>query len=318
MSKLSKFAKGAAIVGVAAGGALLASGHVFAHLSLTPSGVKKLNKGEPIDPEINEIYANSVECREGGEWFDAVEPDKLFTFNKYSDCLHAYYIKADEPSDKYIIVCHGFTSCPRDMGFYAKHFHEQGFNVLLPCLRGHDNSEHNYISMGWDDRHDIVDWIEYIIEQCPASRIVLHGVSMGGATVMMTTGEELASNVVCAVEDCGYTSVWDEFSSQITHIFKLPPFPFLDSANLATKMRFGLDLKRASALEQVKRSKTPTLFIHGDRDTFVPTAMLQPLFEAATCEKEKLLVPDTPHGVSALVEPELYWRTVNAFIAKYI
>ena len=318
MGKLKSFVKGAAVTGAVAGGALFAAGNVFTYLSLTPNGVKKLNGGKPIDPVINEIYANSVENRIGGEWFDEKDPERLFTFNKYSDCLHAYYIKADEPSDIYVIDCHGFTSRPRDMGIYAKRFNEQGFNVLLPCLRGHDNSEHNYIAMGWDDRLDIVEWISYIIEQNPNAKIILHGVSMGAATVMMTTGEELPANVVCAVEDSGYTSVWDEFCSQITKVFHLPPFPFVDAANLSTRLYLGFDLKRASALEQVKRSKTPTLFIHGDADTFVPFSMLQPLYDAAACEKEMLAFSGVPHAVSALVEPERYWSTVNAFIAKYI
>ena len=104
MGKLKSFVKGAAVTGAVAGGALFAAGNVFTYLSLTPNGVKKLNGGKPIDPVINEIYANSVENRIGGEWFDEKDPERLFTFNKYSDCLHAYYIKADEPSDIYVTV----------------------------------------------------------------------------------------------------------------------------------------------------------------------------------------------------------------------
>ncbi len=318
MGKTKKIVKGVAIVGAVTGGALFAAGNVFAYLSLTPNGVKRLNDGKPIDPEIDIIFRNSEENRQGGLWFDASEPDRVFTFNKFSECLHAYFIKSDKPSDIYVIECHGFTSRPRDMGLYAKRFHEQGYNVLLPCLRGHDNSEHSYITMGWYDRLDVIDWIEYIVELNPNAKIILHGTSMGGATVMMTTGEELPENVVCAVEDCGYTSIWDEYSSQIMNIFHLPPFPFLNAANVVTKLRMKLDLKRASALEQVKRSKTPTLFIHGDRDTFVPFSMLQQLYDAAACEKEMLVVNDAPHSVSALLVPELYWSTVNKFIAKYI
>ena len=193
-----------------------------------------------------------------------------------------------------------------------------GFNVLAPYLRAHGKSEHKYCSMGWLERLDIVDWINYIVERHPGCKIILHGCSMGSATVMMTTGEALPSNVVCAVADCGYTSVWDEYSVQIGDTLGLPETPFLQLANLAAKIKIGFDFKEASALKQVRKSKTPTLFIHGDRDDFVPLWMNYPLYKNAACEKERLIVSNAPHAASAIVAPELYWSTVERFIKKYI
>lgn len=316
--KLNGFIKRAAIAGAAAAGAYYAVGSTFLYLSLTPKGTKRMNNGLPIDPQIAEIFATHPEVKQGNEWFENSEPAKLFTFNKFSDCLHAYFIPAEQESDVFVIECHGYTSKCEDMAFYGKRFHALGFNVLFPCLRGHDGSEHNYISMGWHDRLDVLDWIEYITEMNENAKIILHGASMGGATVMMVTGEQLPRNVVCAVEDCGYSSVWDEFSSQITKVLKLPVFPFLNAANSASRFWLGYDFKEASSLEQVKKSKTPTLFIHGDKDSFVPFEMLEPIYQAAACEKEKLVVPGALHAVSALVQPDLYWSTVNEFIKKYI
>ena len=89
-----------------------------------------------------------------------------------------------------------------------------------------------------------------------------------------------------AIEDCGYTSAWDEFSYQLDDLFGLPSFPALDAANIVTMIRGGYNLKDADALEAVKKSKTPTLFIHGDADDFVPTSMVYPLYDAAVCEKD--------------------------------
>ena len=76
---------------------------------------------------------------------------------------------------------------------------------------------------------------------------------MGAATVMMTSGEKLPSNVRIIIEDCGYTSVWDEFAYELKYIFKLPTFPTLYNANIMTKIRAGYSLKKASCIKQLKK-----------------------------------------------------------------
>jgi len=58
------------------------------------------------------------------------------------------------------------------------------------------------------------------------------------------------------------------------------------------------------------------LFIHGDADELIPHAMMDDLFSAAGCDKEKLLVHHGRHGESANAAPELYWSTVKSFISR--
>ena len=141
---------------------------------------------------------------------------------------------------------------------------------------------------------------------------------MGAATVMMTTGEDLPSNVKLAISDCGYTSVWEEFSYQLKQLFELPEFPVLHAANSFCTMKVHYSFKEASCIEQVKKSRTPTLFIHGEEDDFVPFEMLDKIYEVALCEKDKLIVKGAGHALSAAIEPEIYWETIDNFIEKYL
>ena len=158
------------------------------------------------------------------------------------------------------------------------------------------------------------------MEQDPQAEIVLFGVSMGGATVMMTAGEaDLSPNVKCVIEDCGYSSVWDEFAGQLKEMFGLPTFPVLDAASLVTRVRAGWSFKEASAVEQLKKTSLPMLFIHGEDDTFVPYAMLDVVYGAcASADKERLSIPGAGHGGAAGTDPELYWATVEAFLDKHM
>ena len=287
-------------------------GNYFYDLALNPNSSKTLVLGDSEETE-----EDIEQERKDNLWLSAYSEDSYIESDDHLK-LHSYEIKNEVETNKWVIAIHGYMNEGKGMITGAQHFYDMGYNVLVVDLRGHGTSEGDYIGMGWDDRLDIVKWIDYLVQKNQDSQIVLYGLSMGAATVMMTTGEELPSNVKCAIEDCGYTSVWDEFAAQLKDLFNLPTFPALNAANLVTRIRAGYNLKEASSVEQVKKSKTPTLFIHGDEDTFVPYSMLDTVYEAANCEKEKLVIEGAKHAKAASINPELYWKTVKQFTEKYV
>ena len=92
----------------------------------------------------------------------------------------------------------------------------------------------------------------------------------------------------------------------------------MNAADSFAKAFLGFGFEDCSPLEAVGRSKTPTLFIHGTEDMFVPFWMRDILFDACTAEKDKLDVPDAAHDESCEKHPEIYWPKIDGFIAKYI
>lgn len=233
--------------------------------------------------------------------------------------LHGCELVKDKTISKWVIVIHGYLGNYKDMAYLIQRFNELGYNVIAPDLRGHGKSEGKYVGMGWHDRKDIIKWIEYILEKNKEAEIVLYGISMGAGTVMMTVGEDLASNVKAAIEDCGYTSAWEEFSYQISNMYKrAPKRAVLTCADMISKVRAGYRLKEASAIKQLKKSNIPMLFIHGEEDEFVPYYMLDKLYDVATCPKEKLVVKGAGHAQSVVKEPEMYWEKVSEFLDKYL
>ena len=287
-------------------------GNYFYNLALNPYTSKDMIFGDDNDNE-------GLEVQEDVDWLlkNSNYKDKYIT--SYDNLkLHSYEVINEKSSNKWAIVVHGYTAEGKSVSAKAKYLYEMGYNVLVPDLRGHGNSEGDYIGMGWDDRLDIINWINIIIEDNPNSEIILHGTSMGAATVLSASGENLPSNVKAIVADCGYTSVWNEFSYQLKQLFNLDAFPVMNLSNIVTQIKAGYSLKDASAIEQVKKSKTPILFIHGDKDTFVPYYMMDELYNATSSEKEKLTVEGAEHANADLVNPELYWNTINTFLQKYV
>ncbi|PFJ10177.1 alpha/beta hydrolase [Bacillus cereus] len=295
-------------------------GNYFFNYALNAKKEKEFLQGNPhLEKTVNvsgDVIATAEE--KNAEFVSKYKPNTvtISSFDKLK--LTGYEYMNEQSSHKWAIVVHGYNSKASEMTKYIRNFYEKGYNVIAPDLRGHGNSEGDYIGMGWYDRKDIMFWIQEILKKDPNSEIALYGISMGGATVMMTSGENLPSNVKVIIEDCGYSTVIDEFTYQLKDLFHLPKFPVMNAANTVTKIRAGYDLEEASAVKQVAKSKTPMLFIHGDADTFVPFEMLDEVYNAAKVEKEKLIVTGAGHGEAEEVDSNKYWNTVWKFVEKYI
>lgn len=290
-------------------------GNYFYNLALNPDTPKDIVFGTP--EEASETSGQVLDT--DIQWLLTESNYSDETINSFDNLkLHGYKVLNPNNSNKWVITVHGYTSEGINMSSYAKNYYDMGYNVLIPDLRSHGLSEGDYIGMGWDDRLDIVSWINNILEDNADAEIILHGVSMGAATVSMVSGEDLPSNVKAIVADCGYTSVWDEFAYQLDDLFSLPQFPILNVSSLVSKVRAGYFLGTASSLKQVEKSKTPILFIHGDKDDFVPYYMMEELYNATSSEKEMLTIKDAGHAKSSEVDPETYWTTVYNFTNKYI
>ena len=172
--------------------------------------------------------------------------------------------------------------------------------------------------MGWKDRFDILKWIKKICRDYRNCKIVLYGISMGAATVMMSSGEKLPNNVKICIEDCGYSSVFREFKLLLRTIKPCIADFILKASNLITKIRLGFYYEEASSIEQIKKSKIPTLFIHGSNDTFVDFKMLDEIYSTAKEPKKKLVIEGAGHANCSKINPEMYWKTVKTFIKENI
>lgn len=232
--------------------------------------------------------------------------------------LKAKLLKANNHNNKVVIAIHGYRmNNLKEYGQYLQFYHNLGFHILLPDNRAHGQSEGKYIGFGWLDRLDCIQWINEIKKYFNQPlQIVLHGISMGSATVLMASGEKLPNDVKCIISDCGYSSMIEE----VEHVVRQTPFPnfIVKPAAWLSQYRAGYSFHDASTIKQVKKSQTPTLFIHGDKDDFVPTYMVYDLYNACPCQKQLLIIKGAKHAQSYTTDPILYQKTVISFINQFI
>lgn len=232
--------------------------------------------------------------------------------------LHAYYVRHHHPATAATaLLVHGYTDCAvRMMHLGRVYERELEMNLLIPDLRNAGTSGGEAFGMGWPDRLDVKQWAGLLPELFGDSvRTVVHGISMGAATTMMLSGEpNLPPHLLSFIEDCGYTSVDDQFSKELWERFLLPRWPLIPMASELCRLRYGWRFSEASALEAVERCRRPMFFIHGGADRYVPTAMVYPLYRAHHGEKQLWVVPGVAHAESYLRAPKEYTRRVESFL----
>lgn len=299
--------------------------NVLIDAALVPSFMRKLDAFGRITEEsyAQQVQSTDIQRNQQGalnemrEWLAGAESRKCSVVTEDGYTLIAEEFMAREESHKWVLLLHGYTGWKEAMYPFACWYYGEGYHVLAPDLRCQGESEGDFIGMGWTDHYDCMLWIDYILSQDADAQIVLHGQSMGAATALMMTGEESLSAQVCAVvSDCAYTDAYSMFGDKISAWFHLPAFPLVDSACLMLKLRGGYDLKDASALLAVEKSSTPTFFIHGDADAMIPVWMSEELYEAATCEKELMIVEGAGHAQAQDKDPDAYYGAIRAFLEE--
>ncbi len=265
--------------------------------------------------EMDSLYPGLV------SWRDSLQAARNWTHLRMKGTdgtpLHAVLIRAPHPTRRTAVLVHGYTDCHVRMMQLARMYADSlSANVLVPDLHSAGLSGGDHVRMGWLDRLDVEKWVHQLPRLLGDSvQTVVHGVSMGAATTMMMSGDsDVPAYVKAYVDDCGYTSVDAQFTKELKERFGLPHWPLIPAASALCQARYGWNFTEASALEQVKKASRPILFIHGDADHFVPTAMGCELYAACPTRFDEWIVPGAPHARSYKFYPREYRLRVERLL----
>ena len=297
--------------------------YFFLNMVLKATKTRKEDVLTPLPCKDRKIEGNEVQNRfidtrtriraEGAEFDRTMTPVEIV--NKSGLKLYGRYRMRPETTHRWIISVHGYRDDHRFMLPYVMRFYEGGFNVFTQDNRAHGLSDGDYITMGWLDKDDVYEWIDCIRRMDPDAEVIVHGVSMGGATTMMLSGLNHPA-VIGYVEDCGYTTTWDMFKVVMNRDYHLPTFPIMNLTNLMSRVKLGFDFKKSSSLAQIRKCVKPILFIHGEKDNYIPLDMCHTLYGAFNGEKDQYIAPDAGHAESMDYDPDAYFSTIFEFISR--
>jgi len=264
-------------------------------------GRKKL--GIPYEKRINQT--DDTFWQQGADCTLASADDLLLTARVFDQCAKTW-----------VICLHGYRSDGHaDCQGPAEKFWQAGYNVLVPDLRAHGQSEGNEIGLGWLDRLDLLLWIDKVLEKDNQCRIYLYGLGMGAATLLLASGEVMPAQVAGLIADSSYTSVYSGIRSSLPQFSRLPIKRFLRIANRYSKQLVGYPFLQISVTRQIGSNHLPVLFLHGESDSFLAVSESNTLMEATAGEKQQIIFPGMGHLQAVTDAPE-YWPKVLDFINR--
>ena len=230
--------------------------------------------------------------------------------------LQALYYPAE--SSKTMIWVHGYTShAERESAFPALFYRSLGFNVLIPYLRAHGPSEGKYISFGVLESMDIMGWVERVNEVHPDGDIIIHGLSMGGGTVLDLCDQTM-KNVRGLVVDAPSINVC-YFLENVTCGF-YPKDKHRDKicrhALNRFRREFGKNAEDYNGFEIIKNCKYPMLLSAGSFEEM--DEMLETLAHNNPMESTVLILDGCNHGNGMYKQTQVYQDTIRQFISANI
>lgn len=240
--------------------------------------------------------------------------------------LSGWYMPADKPTGKTLVLAHGHGGNMGDMiSQYARFLHDAGYNVLAFDFRNSGSSGGDHTTLGYEERGDLKAALDLAAAKGGTSLGVL-GVSMGASTAL----EEASADprVKTVVADCPFDTLTNAIVPRVkaatTSVGPLKdvhyPFPGLASEAILKRViaKSGEPLPDVDPIKLMdKLGDRPVLFIHGAADDETPADCSRRLFDADPGkDKQLMLVPGARHAESHKVDPKGYEQRVLAWLGR--
>jgi len=318
---------GWAIFSLAAGSVVYFSFLTTDHAGLETKKMAEAESGSVLQNHTRDPSVMNPINAAKDRWYtrrDRHEFDELVIRSRDGLALAGFFWRADTHAPaggNTVIIVHGMYDSSAGMGYLSEEYHAAGWNVLCIDQRSHGESEGTTRTMGVREAEDIGLWVSELETRYGSARIVVHGVSMGGAAVLLYAGRlgGLPRSVIGAVSDASYAGYSEVFSYVLR---KAVPGDFLvrsiiAGASAASFFHSGVRFGNMSPIRIIDRIPVPLLLFHGQQDVLVPVSMVRNMYAIAKERgAEAIIVPDAPHIGAYFYARDLYMTKIFSLFGR--
>jgi len=236
-----------------------------------------------------------------------------------------------------VLFAHEFESNLRSCARYCRPLLDTGYDVFSFDFRGHGDSatDPEYTPRQWvsnrelDDMRGAIAWVEsWLREQGYPPGMGVFGISRGACAAFLAAAEN--PNVVAIISDGAFSTDttieyfmkrWATIFASVRFVYENHPPEFwrflrwlmMLFASRAFRARFP------SVRKAIQRmAPRPALFIHGERDSYLPVEQGRLLYALAPQPKYFWVARGARHNQAAVLHPDTYARLTVGFCDRYL
>ena len=236
-----------------------------------------------------------------------------------------------------VVFAHEFCSDMGSCARYCRPLQQAGYDVFTFDFRGHGQSEQDlgYTPRQWISNREIDDirgalafveqWLE---ERNYPPEIGLFGISRGACAGIIAAAENRHIRVIVADGAFSTDRTIEYFMKRWAYIFAKVRFVYEHHHPafwkfLRWSMMHFAKREFKSTFPSVRKaimrmSPRPILFIHGERDSFLPVEQSRLLYALAAQPKHLWIAPGARHNQAAILHQKLYSSLTVSFFDQYL
>lgn len=224
--------------------------------------------------------------------------------------ISGWFISAAQPSDKTIIILHGFEMNKGSM-LKRTHYLAGKFNLLYFDFRGAGASG-GESTIGLEEWRDAVAAVKFLKETraAQAREIGLYGISMGSALAAYYAANY--GGIKCLILESAYYSFKKVVKRWALHKLHIPAWPLTDLYLFFKGRRKG-NLERFAPGTTSLKITAPTLMIHGELDNLAPVEDAKKVYAQISAPKELWIVRGAHHGTCDTTGGQVYIQKIQDF-----
>lgn len=269
-----------------------------------------------VHPKRHTLESSRQIEEKNGLWgdFDSLESTSYLISSYDGYELHAQFFPAPAPSDRYVILSHGYTYTRHGSVKYLQQFRRLGYNCIIYDDRGHGENIRTKCTLGFLESKDLIEVINDTYRRYGNDIYLgLHGESMGSA--LQITALRYQPKVKFIINDCGFADLIGVLRHKITLQFKLPQW-LVYPASVMSRILYGYAFTAVRPIDSLAENHVPICFVHGTSDTFIPHSHSERMRAATGGYSELHLFEGAEHAQCILTDSDRYFQMLSDFLKK--
>jgi dipeptidyl aminopeptidase/acylaminoacyl peptidase len=225
--------------------------------------------------------------------------------------IEAWYV-AGKDERMIVALFHGYAASKSTLLAAARVFHELGYGTLLVDFYGSGGSSGTDTSLGVEEAHDVAAAMNFIRQKWPGRKVVLYGISMGGAAVLRAVATE-AINPDAIIVESTFDTLLNTARSRF-HATGLPGTPFSELLIFWGSLQRGSNFFAHNPVDYARSVNCPALILHGEKDERAPLEQARSIAQAAGDKAHLIIYSGVPHMPIVDARPAEWRRDVSEFL----